>query len=95
VGNNRPRLDEALLGVPVYAVGVPMVVHARAIVSDLAEQGKVRGVERMLEACEDMFVTPKDIDTLAAHCAKALSVGLNMALHGELAYSEAIDLLTQ
>ncbi len=94
VGNNRPRLDEALLGVPVYAVGVPMVVHARTIVEDLAQQSGMGNIQKMLDVCEDLFVTPKDIDTLATSCAKVLSTGLNMALHGDLAYSEAVDLIT-
>ncbi len=94
VGNNRPRLDQALLGVPVYAVGVPMVVHARTIVEDLAQQSGMGNVQKMLDACEDLFVTPKDIDMLAANCSKVLSTGLNMALHGDLAYSEAVDLIT-
>jgi spore protease len=95
VGNNRPRLDEASLGIPVVAVGVPMVVHARSIVQELAEQSGQRNVKKMLDACEDMFVTPKDIDTLADHCAQVLSMGLNIALHGEdLAYSDALDLLS-
>ena len=94
VGNNRPRLDKELLGIPVYAVGVPMVVHARTIVSDIVEQNGIRDAQKMIESCEDLFVTPKDIDTLAVYCAKVLSVGLNMALHGDLAYSEAVDLIT-
>lgn len=94
IGNNRPRLDQQSLGVPVYAVGVPMVVHARTIIADIVQRSGMGDAQKMGDMAEDMFVTPKDIDTLAEYCAKALSTGLNMTLHGDLAYSEAIDLIT-
>lgn len=95
IGNRRPRLDRALLGVPVLAVGIPMVVHALSLVSDVLEQSGHRNFDeqRMQQACGNLIVTPKDIDQIAARCAKVLATGLNMALHGDLAYAEAVDLV--
>lgn len=95
IGNRRPRLDKALLGVPVLAVGVPMVVHAMSLVSDVLEQSGHRSFDqaRVQQACGNLIVTPKDIDEIAARCAQVLAIGLNMALHGELAYAEAVDLV--
>jgi len=38
IGNHRPGLDEANLGVPVVAVGVPMVINSATIVGDTMDQ---------------------------------------------------------
>lgn len=98
IGNNRPRLDEQSLGVPVYAVGVPTVVHAATLASEAANAalqekrgglGMINQVSDLLRAhCGDMIVTPKDIDQISEDCATTVANGLNMALHPGMTLEE-------
>lgn len=69
VGNRRLALDEDTLGVPVLALGVPLVVRA-----DTLFDGKPQG----------LIVTPKEIDGIVKASAVLLSRALNQALHPRL-----------
>ncbi len=95
IGNQRPRLDQALLGVPVIAIGVPTVVHAASLVihalTDTADEAHQQALQ---QSCGDLIVTPKDIDTIIQGCATVVARGLNMALHGDLALQEAAQLFS-
>lgn len=103
IGNNRPRLDEKSLGVPVYAVGVPTVVHAATLASEAANAALqehdetaniIEQVSGLLRAhCGDMIVTPKDIDQIAEDCATTVANGINMALHPGLTLEEVTQYL--
>ena len=77
VGNTRADLSRANLGVPVIAVGVPLVVYASTISQDtislIADETGLHGdEERLRELAEqviakhmgDFIVTPKDIDVI-------------------------------
>lgn len=97
IGNNRPRLDADSLGVPVYAVGVPLVVHAATLVSEAARAGlqnkkpepEITDLEEVLSThCGDMIVTPKDIDQIAEDCAQTVADGINIALHPGMTLDE-------
>ncbi len=108
VGNSRRELSEKTLGIPVIAVGVPMVVDAATVASDAiriligklkedAADGEVAGLLGKMEENDrysvlydaleplsaNMFVTPKDVDTLADRVSEVLRGGINKALHGE------------
>ena len=74
VGNDREELSRDSLGVPVIALGVPMVIDASA----LSEQ---KGIEHM-------FVTPRDIDSLVRSAGRILGYGINMALHPGLSIED-------
>ena len=71
VGNARAELNEATLGVPVIALGVPTVVDAGTLVADLA--GGALDTDQELER---MMVTPREIDTLAADTGKVVGYGV-------------------
>jgi len=100
VGNHRRALSRDTLGVPVIAVGVPMVVHAATIVRDAMEalSGDAPGEhEAALDAIgEDlldsslgeMIVTPREVDQLVADAADMVAMGLNRALHPSLSDRE-------
>jgi len=81
VGNHRAALDRASLGVPVLAIGVPTVIDAAAFCPG--------GTETL----SGMMVTPRDIDLRAAEAARAVAMGINLALHPNLPFEEA-ELLT-
>lgn len=83
--NPRRALNEATLGVPVIALGVPTVVEARTLCADLVPEGKA-------PACplprEGLLVTPKDIDRQVALCGKILGYALNLALQRDMTAAE-------
>lgn len=80
VGNDRAAVNEAFLGVPVVAVGVPTVIDASAF----SEHELARG----------LFVTPRNIDELVASTAKLVAYGIDLALHPHLSVSD-VDLLVE
>ncbi len=75
VGNNRKALDKELLGVSVFVVGVPTVVDAYSLVSELADT-------KISSEIENFSVTLKDVDLKASYISKTLAKGINLALVG-------------
>lgn len=104
VGNHRKGLTRETLGVPVYALGVPMVVYASTIARDAIdamigesvqdENASVGAViDRVVsERLGDLVVTPREVDALMEQMAGTLSRALNLALQPELG-SEELDAL--
>jgi len=87
VGNRRYALNEETLGVPVIAAGIPTVVDAATLISDLTdEECRPKNMQG-----DGMMVTPREIDSFVSDSAKLLAYGLNFALHNDLTL-EDIDL---
>lgn len=86
VGNARAALDQASLGVPVIAVGVPTVVDGATLAADLlAEAGQADLDPQALRgAGEGVLVTPRDIDAKVTDLAKVVGFGINLALQNGL-----------
>ena len=99
VGNHRLGLTEDTLGVPVIAIGVPMVVYASTIARDalaiLVEdicapeedhEAVLDSLSQQLSqgALGEMVVTPREIDELVSNIAQTLAMGINMALQPKL-----------
>lgn len=95
VGNNRTGLDRETLGVPVIAIGVPLVVFATTISQDTIsliadETGLHNDEERLKELAAkviaehigELIVTPKEIDSIVADMKRIVADGINMALFG-------------
>ncbi len=93
VGNTRKGLTGDTFGVPVIAIGVPMVVHATTIsqevISLIADKTGLHGDEEKLRALASeviseslgpMVVTPKDIDAIAGDMSQVVADGINLAL---------------
>lgn len=93
VGNTRAGLNKDTFGVPVIAIGVPLVVYASTISQDTIsliadETGLHRDEERLKELAEKvisekigtLIVTPKDIDTIVKDMSRILADGINLAL---------------
>lgn len=88
VGNHRGALTQETLGVPVVAVGVPMVVHASTIVHDALERmageaGARVDVESLLSGldAEKLVVTPAMVDEAVRNVASLVADGINLALY--------------
>lgn len=78
VQNSRAALNAGSLGVPVIAIGVPLVVDMASIAPELADQGHT------------MMVTPREIDQTVEHAAKLIGYAISLALQPAL---EPEDLL--
>lgn len=109
VGNHQKALTRKTLGVPVIAVGVPMVVYASTIARDaMAYFGEESGaseadeeklaqcVERVVtERLGDLIVTPREVDALVERMAGIVAEGINLALHPGLSAKEIAQLMAQ
>lgn len=90
VGNHRNALTKESLGVPVIAIGIPMVVDAATIVSDalekLAEEydGGRASLDYFRNSTDtqlhNMYVTAKNIDETTKRLSFTLSEAINIAL---------------
>lgn len=105
VGNIRSGLDEASLGIPVIAVGVPLVVYASTISRDtigliaselglLGNEEKIKelAAKAISEKTGELIVTPKEIDSLIECTSTILADGINMWLFGK-DYAEVRSLI--
>lgn len=95
VGNHRDALTKETLGVPVVAVGVPMVVHASTILRDALErivgqsaaQLDLHALLRDMDG-ENLVVTPVVIDEAVRNVAALVADSINLALQPELTLNE-------
>ena len=105
VGNHQKALDERTLGVPVIAVGVPLVVYASTIASDaLCALGDGEMEEERIAACVEqvvserlgeMVVTPREVDALVERMSGVLADGINQALQPNLTSAEIAQMMAQ
>lgn len=80
VGNARKEISYKTLGVPVIAIGVPTVVDAATLVTDLTGGGgKIAEPDG-----RQMIVTPREIDLLISRSASLIAESINRALHPDL-----------
>ena len=107
VGNHRRALNRETLGVPVIAVGVPMVVYASTIAGDALsafaqadgappedEQRLNQCVEQVVsEKLGDLIVTPREVDALVERMAGIVAEGINLALHPGLSSADVAQLM--
>ena len=86
VGNFQKTLSKELLGVPVVAIGVPLVVSTEAI--QRGDANKTSDAPSLKE----LIVTPKDIDAIVRDASRVLSDAINLSLFGD-SYTELEKLL--
>jgi spore protease len=79
VGNHRKAITEETMGVPVIAIGIPMVVDARTIVLDALGNLDIP-IDNQLS---NMYVTPKNIDETTKRLSFTVSEAINIALDME------------
>ena len=83
IGNTRCALSNQTLGVPVIAIGVPMVVDAKTLAYDALRgiDTDLSDIEKTLSGIENLIVTPKDVDRIITHMSNLVAAGINLALH--------------
>ena len=96
VGNHRFALDQASLGVPVIAVGVPTVVDGATLAADILEgTGKEADPAALAGAPgASLMVTPRDIDQRVADLGKVIGYAVSLALQPQLDL-EGLEMLVE
>ena len=96
VGNHRFALDQASLGVPVIAVGVPTVVDGATLAADILEgTGKEADPAALAGAPgASLMVTPRDIDQRVADLSKVIGYAVSLALQPQLDL-EGLEMLVE
>jgi spore protease len=84
VGNARQTLSRETLGVPVIALGVPTVVDAATLCSDLVAGAGAELDTQSLGKAGGMIVTTRDIDKNVRDAARLLGYSIDLALHDSL-----------
>ena len=105
VGNTRAGLTLESLGVPVMAIGVPLVVYASTVAQDtielMADETGLHNDEERLKAIAEkvisehmgpMIMTPKDIDSMVGDMSRIIADGINLAIH-DMNYDEVKALI--
>lgn len=93
IGNTRVRIDESFLGVPVIAVGIPTVVDAVSLASELSGVQPQKLDKTKLINGERMIVAPKDIDLLVKNASYLLALSINCALQPSLSPKQIYSLM--
>lgn len=98
VGNKRCGINRETLGIPVYALGIPMVVYASSVLEDFLERSNDGGLrlsaeDYINENIKELIVTPKEIDIIIEDCSRMLADGLNLALHDGVNMEEIRDFM--
>ncbi len=89
VGNHRNEISFHTIGVPVIAMGVPTVVDAGSIAQDLTGADE----NSLPQTYKNVFVSPREIDTVTDSAAKLLSLAINCALQKNLTAQELLSLV--
>lgn len=76
IGNSRCSITKRTVGVPVFAIGVPTVMNAEALLNDKEYFSSVKKNRNKLD---DMFISPREIDGIIENSAKVISMGINQA----------------
>ncbi len=94
VGNHRTKITKETIGVPVIAIGVPTVVDAQTLASDLLKGDCSAKMQKMImPSGRQMVVIPREIDLLTERASRLISFALNGALQNEFDLPELISLM--
>ncbi len=93
IGNARARIDKDFIGVPVVAIGIPTVVDAISLSSELSGVSPEKLDKTKLLNGERMIVAPKDIDLLIKNASYLLALSINCALQPTLTPKELYALM--
>lgn len=91
IGNNRKEISKEILGIPVFAIGIPTVVDTITIINESFNEKEIKKLPEdevnkiisklLLPTQCNMIVTPTDIDFQIKRLSEVLSNGINNTLH--------------
>lgn len=93
IGNTRKRIDEKFIGVPVIAIGIPTVVDAVSLATELSGVDSAEFNNQVLEKGTHLIVAPKDIDLMVKNASYLLALSINCALQPTLTTHELYSLM--
>ena len=93
VGNARREISQDTIGVPVVAMGVPTVVDAVTLASDLLGSDGAEAMRKADEKGRDMMVTPREIDLVIERSAALIALAINCTLHPHLSAQELLEIM--
>ena len=73
-------LNKNTLKVPVIAIGVPTVVNAEILLNEMLDKLNISSVRKNKKLCNNMVVTPKEIDSLITKMTRIISDSINAAI---------------
>ena len=85
VGNSRAEISKKSLGIPVVSIGVPTVVDAKTLISDITHDNHTN--------CPDMIVTPKEIDMMINRASELIASAINLCLQPEFTFEDLAGLI--
>lgn len=85
VGNHRAAINRETLGIPVVAIGIPTVIAG----STLAKEGGAASADD----ANDLFLTPRDIDSRVTELSRLLGYAITAALQPQLNTQDIAGLL--
>lgn len=84
IGNHRKAIDQSTLGIPVIAIGVPLVVSSATLICDALETAGIESISQelteILENRKSFFVTLKESDLATALLAKLIANSVNSVI---------------
>lgn len=98
VGNSRPAIDKNAMGIPVISIGVPTVVDAITLASNIIPDfnedilNLIRN--KVYPKGEPMMVTPREVDLLIERASKLIAMSINCALHENFSYKDLFEIVT-
>ena len=92
VGNNRTKLTQETLGIPVIGIGVPTVVEASTLAIDLFDTEDIR-LSRKLRSMVNPSGRQMVVDLLINRASELIALSVNYALHPDLAISDLLSLM--
>lgn len=101
VGNVRKEISAETFGIPVIAIGVPTVVNATTLISDILSDCGINKNSLPQEShgkllsrvSSDCYVCPKESGESIRSISRLIGYSLNAAIHKGISYSEMADFL--
>lgn len=90
IGNSRKEISKKILGIDVISIGVPTVVGARTLLSDIVNEENIDTIISKDE--QKLIVTSKDIDFWIKRASKAIALSINIALQKNISTEDIISL---
>ena len=93
VGNTRKEISQSTIGVPVIAMGVPTVVDAVTLASDLLGGDGADAMRKADQNGRQMMVTPREIDLVIERAAALIALAINCTLHPHLSPKDLLEIM--
>ncbi len=101
VGNSRAEISQQTVGVPVIAIGVPTVVNASTLITDVLSECGISKESLDINTKKglfdrvgnDCYVSPKDCEKDIKSISRLVGYALNFAIHKDISISEMRDFL--